>query len=656
MPSQLQQTIQEYRQRLLAHERTAMASLDYAHKQTLALIEPQLNALFDKMTQAMQNGEDISKSWLYEQNRLQAITDYISNNIDHYAAMSQMQVAQLQQSGVQLGQQAAMALLDASKPPSVNFSFGVPSPDAIAGMVGATQAGSPLADLFAGFGQEAAQAAKNALISGVTLGYNPRQIAPMVQQALDVSRNRALVISRTEMLRSYKNANTETFRANSDVVDQWRWTAALSARTCAACLAMDGSLHDLSEDLESHPCCRCTAVPVTKSWDDILGAAGIDATGIEDTNPASDMQTGEDWFNKQDASTQQSILGKSKYEAFADGKFTLQDVVGHSHDSVWGDSIYERSLKDTLEAASKAPTPVEEKPQPEPEPVQEVKPVEPSPVDSVSTDLPPKKYLEALGQAMQDKYPDTVFSLAGADPVAMERTMRQLDTLMSKYPEVAKSVPYVGTGGQLPADLKAKGFHGVTGRTFAAVERVGGASVAESPLFFNKKFYSDAKTMEEKIAHLGEVGWFTPAANEGLIEYIVTHEFGHIIDNYISIEGSLKSFMGFINSDKSEGEVSSILGAFKYRNRDTGRTISQYAKTNTAEQWAEGFASLYFTPKDEQPIYVRKLGEILDQLLPDGSPAAWTSVKASGSHWEPGYQWTAEEKRAWDKFAQEYIY
>src|SRR5260221_13114291 len=113
-----------------------------------------------------------------------------------------------------------MALLNASIPPGINLAFGAPSPTVIANLVGATQAGSPLADLFSGFGAEAAQGVKDALITGLTLGYNPRDIAPQVQQALSISRNRALTISRTEMLRSYRGPNLETFNANNKVVDQ----------------------------------------------------------------------------------------------------------------------------------------------------------------------------------------------------------------------------------------------------------------------------------------------------------------------------------------------------------------------------------------------------------------------------------------------------
>ncbi len=251
----LQATIKEYRRRLLAHERTTMAALDYSHRQTLAAIEPQLNALYDKMSAAIANGEDVSKSWLYEANRLQLIERYIEDQINAFSATAEVLTNNLQHAGAQLGMNAGMDSLNALLPNGVNFTFGMPSSLAIYSMVGATQAGSPLHDLFSGFGKEASQGAKTALITGVTLGYNPRQIAPMVQDALNISRYRALTISRTEMLRSYRDANLQTFQANDDVVNGWIWQAALDRSTCAACIAMNGTEHSMDEDMDSHPNC-----------------------------------------------------------------------------------------------------------------------------------------------------------------------------------------------------------------------------------------------------------------------------------------------------------------------------------------------------------------------------------------------------------------
>lgn len=342
--SRLQHTVDRYRADLRSHESQAEQALESAYAHVLKTLQPTLDRLYKQMADKMANGEKIPPSWLYEANRLESIKSLIENQINHFGTLSRIHVAQAQHWAAQLGQESAQEMLHATVPAGVRWTFGVPSPAAVANIVGATQSGSPLADLFDGFGREAADLASKALIRGITLGSNPRAVASDIQQALGVSRNRALVISRQEMLRSYKTMNTETYRANSDVVDQWRWTADKSGHTCAMCIAMDGSLHDLSEDLDSHVQCRCVPTPVTKSWDDILSGLGIDTSNILESGQY-DYESGPDWFANQDAATQQSILGsKAAYDLYKSGT-PLSAFVGTSHDPDWGRSRYQKSAK-----------------------------------------------------------------------------------------------------------------------------------------------------------------------------------------------------------------------------------------------------------------------------------------------------------------------
>jgi SPP1 gp7 family putative phage head morphogenesis protein len=340
--SRIQQVTMKFRAQLLAHEATAERVLNNAHLHTLAAIKPALDKLMQDIATAQQNGETVPASFLYEKNRLQTLRQLIQHQIDHYGALAQMQAGQMQHVAVQLGQQAGMQQLQATVPPGIHYAFGVPHPAAIANIVGVTQAGSPLADLFNGFGEEAANGAAKALISGVSMGSNPRAIARDVEDALGVSRARALTICRTESLRAYRSSQLETYRANDDTLSQWVWVAALSPRTCAACIAMNGTKHPLTEEMQSHPNCRCTPVPLTKSWDEILGPLGIDASDIPDTQPT--FQSGSEWLDEQDEATQREVLG-NLYDGWANGDFTLNDVVKHSYDADWGHSISVKPLK-----------------------------------------------------------------------------------------------------------------------------------------------------------------------------------------------------------------------------------------------------------------------------------------------------------------------
>ncbi len=327
MSGRLQQIIAQYRQQLLHHEAQAQASLSSAHAHTLQKIQPHLDKLYRQIGDAQNSGQPVPLHWLYEQNRLKTTKALISGQINQYAALAKSTTISLKKTGVQLGEQSGMAQLDATMPKSTPSSFGVPSDQAIASIVGSTQKGSPLADLFNGWGAEAADKVGKILITAVSLGDNPRKIARDIEDALDISRARALTICRTEMLRAYREAALETYRANDDVVEGWLWLSSLDARCCAVCIAMHGTVHSLGEDLDGHPNCRCTKSPRVKgsSFDPLLGSS---------------------WFDDQSEAVQRQILGsKAAYDAY-NGGASLSDFVGINHDKDWGKSVYQKSAKE----------------------------------------------------------------------------------------------------------------------------------------------------------------------------------------------------------------------------------------------------------------------------------------------------------------------
>lgn len=337
----IQDVINEYRQLLANREASAERAISDAYTVTLNYVMAQLDVLFQQIQERLDRGEDIPLSWLYESNRLIVLEQLIRYQIDAYGSLVLSQLIDSQRELYLLGIQAGQDQLTATLATGVTWRFLVPPTDAMAGVVGATRRGSPLERLFTGFGAEAAKSAREALILGVSLGIGPRELAKKIQDALGVSRNKALTISRTESLRAFRSGNMATFRENEAVLKGWRWTCAKSRRTCMACLAMDGTEHPLSEDMANHPCCRCAPVPITRSWSEILG----DPT-IPDTTPS--IQTGLDWFEKQKATTQQKMMGPAKYNAWQENKFELKDMVGVHHSKEWGDSVYEKPLKELV--------------------------------------------------------------------------------------------------------------------------------------------------------------------------------------------------------------------------------------------------------------------------------------------------------------------
>lgn len=368
----------EYRAALLRLEKAQRAALNQliaqterelrAHwEQVPARLRPQFQALIDgyalDLAHLREQSDDplahLPLTWITnDAARVTQLNHAIQDAVNSYAQNAQDLVTRAQAHGARLGANDAIALTRAALAPveaaalAAHLGLNRPNPNAIAALIGRASDGKPLANLFRGFGDEATAQARRALLTGVALGQHPSVIARDLDQALGVSRSRALTIARTELLGAYRDASLESYQANSDVVEGWIWSADQSANTCAACLFMDGSLHSLDEGMDSHVNCRCDMLPATRSWSDILGPLGVDESDIEDIPEtslgaaSSTRQSGADWFDEQSADVQRGILGsQAAYDAYANGDATLGDFVGHAHDPQWGDSIYQKSWK-----------------------------------------------------------------------------------------------------------------------------------------------------------------------------------------------------------------------------------------------------------------------------------------------------------------------
>ena len=205
---------------------------------------------------------------------------------------------------------------------------------AVESMVGFTASGSPLRALFDAYGPEASERIRQELITGLALGQGPRAVARRIRGVMGGDLARALRISRTETLRSYREATHLNYQANSHIIDGWRWVSAKGPRTCAACLALDGTWHPLSERQQDHPNGRCAQIPAIKGRD---GA---------DSDPS--WETGSQWLAKQTPEVQQQVLGKAGQKAYAAGAVKLEDYAGTSYSPAWGQTVKAKSLTQVL--------------------------------------------------------------------------------------------------------------------------------------------------------------------------------------------------------------------------------------------------------------------------------------------------------------------
>lgn len=182
---------------------------------------------------------------------------------------------------------------------------------------------------------DAVNAMRLSLIRGIAVGDNPRRTAAdmvaRVEGHFNGGLTRALTISRTETLDAYRAGTQASRAANTDTVTGWKWLCDLSSRTCPACLALHGTVHTaLESGPEGHPNCRCTAVPVTKTWAD-LGFTDID-------EPADVFPDARAWFNQQPPAVQLQIMGPGRLTALRNGTASWEQLASKQTNTGWRDS------------------------------------------------------------------------------------------------------------------------------------------------------------------------------------------------------------------------------------------------------------------------------------------------------------------------------
>lgn len=343
--------IERFRRELLQKERRAASELVRVYGEAWKRIKAELEHLHTEYEAMKERGEKPGPDWIYQFNRARAFRDQVERELLGFAQYAEGQVREEQIEAIRTAERQAEALTRralGNPPPGLTIDWNRIDHGAVETMIGMTQADSPLHRLLLSISEDGAQAAEDALVQGILLGQNPREVAREMRRALGTALSRALTIARTETLRAHREATRASYQANSDIVKGWVWHSAADERTCAACWAMHGTEHRLDEILDDHPNGRCAMVPISKSLAEIGEQYGIDLSDIHDTNP--EIEPGVWLFENLTPEQQIKILGPAKWAAWKDGAFPLSEVVGRARLKEWGTHRYEKSLAELLGA------------------------------------------------------------------------------------------------------------------------------------------------------------------------------------------------------------------------------------------------------------------------------------------------------------------
>jgi len=361
----------EFQERLLRNERRAAAQMVRVYADSWKRIRKKLERLQTEYERAQSQGQDVGLGWLYQQQRLSSMQALVAKELAHFAKYAEgsvsAQQARVIAESLQFSRDMTILSLGAEYDGQGRFAVKTLHKGAIEALIGATQQGSALDRLFRQIREDGAKAAEDALVQGIVLGYNPRKIAPLIRDALGVQLNRALTISRTEVMRAQRIATAESYKANADVIKGWRWQAALTGNTCPVCLSLHGSEHPITETMSSHPACRCTSTAIVKSWEELGAEYGVDFSGVEKAGPsfadvakkygitpeqqrtyANRKLSGEAYFRSLSAEEQRAILGPSKWLAWKDGKFGFDALSRKTYSALWGEGVRQASLVELL--------------------------------------------------------------------------------------------------------------------------------------------------------------------------------------------------------------------------------------------------------------------------------------------------------------------
>src|SRR5512139_2989806 len=297
---------QQYQAQLARAERQATQRLIRSYLRSWARIEALLNALLLEIgTNTPTRGQ------LVRMARYKALLEQITAEL---AGLQALTGNEIEQAGglVALGEQAARELIALTAGDArIAGMFNVLPRDAIQTLLGFLDPTGPLYGRLRNLTGVNAQYVANALIEGITLGFNPRKIARMVRDAFGRGLADALRFVRTAQLWAYREAN-------QDVLQGWVWNASFDDRVCMSCVVMHGTVHPVEEPLNDHHNGRCVAIPLVNGFD----------------NPVT--QTGVDWFNGQSEAAQRALMGPGKYSAWQEGKIRLEQLTDEHDDDVYG--------------------------------------------------------------------------------------------------------------------------------------------------------------------------------------------------------------------------------------------------------------------------------------------------------------------------------
>lgn len=269
-----------------------LRQLGNAYGQSARAIDREILSLEEKIAHAQEAGEAIPPGWLYQQGRLSSLRDQTERQLDKYGLYADEVITATQTEALEAGTVEAIKLIadGANVPDNINplDTFAKLPDRAINAQIGKTQDGTPFSEVLGRYSKDVSERMTQTLVEGLALGRGSEKIARDLRDITGQGFYQSFRLARTEVMGSYRSAKLETFRENAEAVEEWEWLTGKDETVCDFCAEMDGQRFPLDEEFDTHPNCRCSPVPVTKSWEELLGTQ---APGPEDQEDVDAIPT-----------------------------------------------------------------------------------------------------------------------------------------------------------------------------------------------------------------------------------------------------------------------------------------------------------------------------------------------------------------------------
>ena len=310
-PTSIYDVVARYREQMATATDGTISAVRLSTRHIWEQAEANLEQLDAVIATAQDEGRDITRNWLYQQQRYRLLVEQLEAD---YALLSQRLadgVGVSQRTAIDAAGGLVRDALAGSTRPGLTSSFATLNTEVVTQAVLLTMPG-PVRDVLERYGSAAAKAAQEALVDGIALGRAPRLIARDLRSTLGVNAIRAETIARTETMRAFREASRVQMMANQDILEGWVWESARNTKTCAVCWGMQGTFFPFTGTGRARPEWKPTMSPEEASaWTKGSATHGEVWHHFTDLKAAQGIMSG--GFDNEAGMGGGGILGKGTY-------------------------------------------------------------------------------------------------------------------------------------------------------------------------------------------------------------------------------------------------------------------------------------------------------------------------------------------------------